>query len=537
MQTMVIVASSPEEQLTNLTKLVEGLTKHVQHQESRIDKLMDRMEGLLDGEVSHAPGKDVEVQAIGDPAKKAPLVNEMPVSSEGMIPLNRLKEFIEGTIKDKYEVSTKSSHMYAKPYTARIDHFKMPASYNLPNFNNLRFVRSIKGNAFDWYIDLEPNSINSWEQLEHEFPDHFYSTRRTLIDLPEMKRPDEAGKVDDPNYCKYHRLVSHSLEKCFIFKDRMMRLVNEKKIVLDDEKASSNQFSITFGSLDPAQIYISEKYEEESLEQEVDIEGKMVKKLEKQKSIKRPKRTKVEVHHYQKPRHPVTLEEFLPSSFDIKSTKENVKAWVHENKIVSSSYYQCLKYLEGGIESNVVADDNLFTEVETHFADAKFYLKGYVVKGTKSNDVKSIKSDKITSNRIDVAFRKVKVDTKEFCPILNKGKITSSNKKITSGLCYVTKVKKQEGQSYNLQENVFRRQTPPIRWIDAINLSSKLPGKSTSQNQVRDVALPTKRTRKGFDPNAYKLLVKAGYNSNEPSTLGKLPSEDTTRQNSSSIFI
>ena len=30
-----------------------------------------------------------------------------------------------------------------------------------------------------------------------------------LIDLPEMKRPDEVGKTDDPNYCKYHRLVSH----------------------------------------------------------------------------------------------------------------------------------------------------------------------------------------------------------------------------------------------------------------------------------------------------------------------------------------
>ena len=56
------------------------------------------------------------------------------------------------------------------------------------------------------------------------------------------------------------------------------------------------------------------------------IRGKMVKKSEKRKSNKRPKGAKVEVHYYQKPQRPVTLEEFLPSSFDIKSTKDNVEA-------------------------------------------------------------------------------------------------------------------------------------------------------------------------------------------------------------------
>ena len=79
-------------------------------------------------------GKGIEVQEIKDPAKKAPFVKEMPVSSKGMIPLDRLKEFIEGTIKDKYEVSTKSSHMYAKPYTSRIDNFKMLVGYQHPKF-------------------------------------------------------------------------------------------------------------------------------------------------------------------------------------------------------------------------------------------------------------------------------------------------------------------------------------------------------------------------------------------------------------------
>ena len=38
------------------------------------------------------------------------------------------------------------------------------------------FVRSLKGIAFDWFIDLEPKSFNTWEQMEHEFLNRFYST-------------------------------------------------------------------------------------------------------------------------------------------------------------------------------------------------------------------------------------------------------------------------------------------------------------------------------------------------------------------------
>ena len=61
-------------------------------------------------------------------------------------------------------------------------------------------------------------------------------------------------------------------------------------------------------------------------------------------------------------------------------------------------------------------------------------------------------------------------------------------------------------------------------------MSSKGLEKLVPQDQVLDMALPTKRTREGFDPNAYKLFVNIGYNPSEPSALGKLPSEDTTRK-------
>ncbi|KAL0319616.1 UNVERIFIED_CONTAM: hypothetical protein Sradi_5223100 [Sesamum radiatum] len=33
-----------------------------------------------------------------------------------------------------------------------------------------------------------------------------------LIDLPEMKRPEEDEHKDDPKYCKYHRLVGHAIQ-------------------------------------------------------------------------------------------------------------------------------------------------------------------------------------------------------------------------------------------------------------------------------------------------------------------------------------
>ncbi|XP_070677835.1 uncharacterized protein [Malus domestica] len=52
-----------------------------------------------------------------------------------------------------------------------------------------QFVRSLKGNAFDWYTDLEPESVNSWDQLEREFLNCFYSTRRiiSMLELTSIK--------------------------------------------------------------------------------------------------------------------------------------------------------------------------------------------------------------------------------------------------------------------------------------------------------------------------------------------------------------
>ncbi|KAL0345550.1 UNVERIFIED_CONTAM: hypothetical protein Sradi_4386300 [Sesamum radiatum] len=43
-----------------------------------------------------------------------------------------------------------------------------------------RFVLSLKDTSFDWYIDLETNSINSWGNLQNKFFNRFYSARRSV---------------------------------------------------------------------------------------------------------------------------------------------------------------------------------------------------------------------------------------------------------------------------------------------------------------------------------------------------------------------
>ncbi|KAK2966171.1 hypothetical protein RJ640_026822 [Escallonia rubra] len=288
--------------------------------------------------------------------------------------------------------------MYSKPYTKRIDNIRMPVGYQPPKFqqfdgkgnpkqhiahfvetcNNAgtkrellvkQFVRSLKGNAFDCYTDIEPESIDCWEAIEHEFLNWFYITCRSvsmmeltntrqwkdehvvdyinrwrslsldckerlseisavemfmqgmhwgllyilqgnrpasfeelatwahdmeisianlggnshalpaptrrgrnerrlndsdvpsildfllekgIIELPESKRPEESGRFNEARYRKYHRILGHKIEKCFILKELIMKLAKKGKIELDiDGVEESNHASIISSDVIP----------------------------------------------------------------------------------------------------------------------------------------------------------------------------------------------------------------------------------------------------------------------------------------------
>ncbi|XP_031115614.1 uncharacterized protein LOC116019514 [Ipomoea triloba] len=218
MPVMTTSATSIEDQLDSITKALEGMTTLLQNQEKRINDLAEKVDCTRDGKTSKALGKQPEIQ--GEDASHSPTrigrttIHEestsdmsIPVTG-GMIPVDRLNEFIMGAIKGKLE-GGQPSYTYSKPYTQRIEDLKMPVGYQPPTFQQFdgkgnprqhiahfvetcndagtygdllvkQFVRSLKGTAFNWYTDLESGCIDSWHDMEREFLTRFYSTRRTV---------------------------------------------------------------------------------------------------------------------------------------------------------------------------------------------------------------------------------------------------------------------------------------------------------------------------------------------------------------------
>ena len=82
-----------------------------------------------------------------------------------------------------------------------------------------------------------------------------------------MKRPEEVDQTNDPKYCKYHRLIGHPIEQCFVLKDKIMELARQGKIMFDDEVTTANlamvasnttstYFIIQFGSFKPIEVKV-----------------------------------------------------------------------------------------------------------------------------------------------------------------------------------------------------------------------------------------------------------------------------------------
>ena len=130
-------------------------------------------------------------------------------------------------------------------------------------------------------------SLKEWKQKVYPFPDADMPEmlekllKLKLIELLECKRLEKIGKVDGLNYWKYHRIMSHPIQKCFVLKELIMKLAKERKIDLDFDdvvvsnlatfacrlpscmsltnKQGANTTLIQFFSLEPIQVQLSQE--------------------------------------------------------------------------------------------------------------------------------------------------------------------------------------------------------------------------------------------------------------------------------------
>jgi len=53
--------------------------------------------------------------------------------------------------------------------------------------------------------------------------------------LIEIRRLEEVGKIDDPNYCLYHKMLGHPTKNCYIFKNVLQALIDAEMLKLCPE--------------------------------------------------------------------------------------------------------------------------------------------------------------------------------------------------------------------------------------------------------------------------------------------------------------
>ncbi|PIN20544.1 hypothetical protein CDL12_06762 [Handroanthus impetiginosus] len=210
-----------------------------------------------------------------------------------------------------------------------------------------------------------------------------------------MKQPKETRKIDDSRYCKHHRLVEHPIHDYFIFKD-------------NEDKATMNLIAVEVG------IHHVDIVSCNTSEQKVSSNEACCSKVETHGMIEEC----------------MLALTFIDDNLLLNSKSHNMPlfmvGYAHERKlntppiqlsmndtsltalfhvINAKTLYNMLldhPWLYGVVKK-VLADDKLFTRVESHFADTKYYFeKDHVAKKT-SKDVLIQKLTRFFLKRIQPA--------------------------------------------------------------------------------------------------------------------------------------
>ncbi|KAK2983031.1 hypothetical protein RJ640_024686 [Escallonia rubra] len=128
-------------------------------------------------------------------------------------------------------------------------------------------------NAFDWYTDLEPDSIDYWEEMECEFQNSFYSTRRSvsMMELTNTKQGKEELVIDYINRwralsldCKERLSEASAVEMCMqgMHWGLLYNLQGSKLGTFEELATRGHNMEITIGSHGGSNLPISDPRED-----------------------------------------------------------------------------------------------------------------------------------------------------------------------------------------------------------------------------------------------------------------------------------
>ena len=222
MLAMMIGAVNLEEELANIKATLEKLSKespkkdaHIKCQEEHIAKLMKKLEkgprawsneGASNDEDKKGSTRMKLMRMTTGQKRDATHKND---SSSSSMNAEQIQKLIANAVKSQPKVSSQKSLLCTKPYTKRIDALCMPYGYQpfksnqfehkgnlkqhvahfIKTCNNVgtggdlvvkQFVQTLKDIKFDWYTDLLPESIDTWEQMEQKFLNWFHSIQCTV---------------------------------------------------------------------------------------------------------------------------------------------------------------------------------------------------------------------------------------------------------------------------------------------------------------------------------------------------------------------
>ncbi|KAL0905669.1 hypothetical protein M5K25_024106 [Dendrobium thyrsiflorum] len=117
----------------------------------------------------------------------------------------------------------------------------------------------------------------------------FRQALKAGLELLECKRPEESKHTGDPNYCPYHRVISHPIEDCYIFKDWIERKYQKGELTLSDNVLAHPRKEstrvVTSSSIPPTEEGRTEKKQTQKEQWAIAVSKKTTKMLKQLEGV------------------------------------------------------------------------------------------------------------------------------------------------------------------------------------------------------------------------------------------------------------